>query len=99
MVDARESQNKRRITWVTGNPLSLTLDSATWIETTRVLRAEGWEVTLVSEGVGGRETVQGLEVYTLHRANIYFLGRALFHLSMIRYLFFSCSTRRRIPTA
>ena len=93
MVDTRESQNKRRITWVTGNPLSLTLDAATWIETTRVLREEGWEVTLLSEGAGGRETVQGLEVHTLHRANIYFLGRVLFHLYMIRYLF---QSRKRI---
>lgn len=62
------------------------LDSATWIDTTRELRKQGMEVTLVAAGPEGKHLYNNVEVLNIPRPNIYMLGQVLFHLNVLRYL-------------
>ncbi|MEZ4515569.1 MAG: glycosyltransferase family 4 protein [Chloroflexota bacterium] len=63
------------------------LDSATWVDTTRELRAQGMDVTLVTAGPAGPHKYDGVEVLNIPRPNVYLLGQVLFHLNILRYLF------------
>lgn len=74
-----------RLAWV--SPLTpWKLDSVTWLATTQELRRQGMEVTLLAAGPPGPSTYQGVEVFNIERPEIYFFGRLLFHLRLLRYL-------------
>lgn len=74
------------LVWLyTGNPAE-TLDAATWLETTRELRASGWRVTLIVEGEHKSKTVRGVEVIGLRRPRVYFFGQVVFHSRFLREL-------------
>lgn len=62
-----------------------TLDAATWLETTRELKALGWQVTLVVVGdTTGWEDIQGIRVYSIERPQVYLLGLHRFHMEFLR---------------
>jgi glycosyltransferase involved in cell wall biosynthesis len=78
------ANERPHLIWAFPGPLEQALDSVTWIETTRELRALGWRVTLVSadEVATMREVaLQGLPV-----GNTYFLRQLRYHLGLVRYL-------------
>lgn len=62
------------------------LDSATWVDTTRELRKQGMDVTLVTAGPAGPHEYNGVEVLNVPRPNVYLLGQVLFHFNVLRYL-------------
>ena len=75
------------LVWVYPDSLSERLDSATWIETTRELYRLGWTVTLLTrDPAPGRQTIRGVEVFSLKSRDIYLLGQLLFHLKVISYV-------------
>ncbi|WP_374686572.1 glycosyltransferase [Promineifilum sp.] len=74
-----------RLAWV--SPLTpWKLDSVTWLDTTRELRRLGMDVTLLAAGRAGPANYRGIEVLNIPRPETYFIGRALFHLRLLRYL-------------
>lgn len=75
--------------WVYTESPETALDAATWLETTRELRARGWRVTLVTptdRAHGGDRTVRGVTVTYVPRPDIYFLRQILFHWILLRRL-------------
>lgn len=76
-----------RVVWVSGRPIGTALDSATWLETTRELRGQGWPISLMGEGPAGTHDVQGVKVQCLPKPDVYGLGYVLFHLRLWRFLF------------
>ena len=74
------------VAWSHAAPLATSLDSATWLETTRELRKSGWRVTLISQGPAGQHTIRGVEVYCLPHSQRYAFGTFEFHLRLIRFL-------------
>ncbi len=74
-----------RLAWV--SPVTATkLDSATWLDTTRELRRQGVDVTLITVGPPGKHVYRGIEVLNVPRPSIYLLGQVIFHLHVLRYL-------------
>lgn len=74
------------VLWVSARPIASALDSATWLETTRELRARGWPITLLAEGPAGDHCIQGVDVTCLPKPHLYGLGYAVFHLRLWRFL-------------
>lgn len=73
------------VLWIQAAPLAKALDSATWLDTTMVLRDAGWRIQLVCEGdFTGSQMVKGVEVMCLKRPALYLLGTVVFHLAVIR---------------
>jgi glycosyltransferase involved in cell wall biosynthesis len=74
-----------RLAWV--SPVTATkLDAATWLDTTRELRRQGVDVTLITVGPAGKHAYRGIEVLNVPRPSIYLLGQVIFHLHVLRYL-------------
>jgi glycosyltransferase involved in cell wall biosynthesis len=82
----RPQRKENRLLWVYTEDVKTTLDSATWLETTRELRALGWQVTLLSATEAGIQEVRGVEVYGIPKPNVYLLRQVLFHVQVIRLL-------------
>ncbi|CUS03414.2 protein of unknown function [Candidatus Promineifilum breve] len=77
--------DRLRVAWV--SPVtSDKLDSATWVDTTRELRRQGVDVTLITIGPAGKHSYRGVEVLNIPRPSVYLLGQMLFHLNVLRYL-------------
>jgi glycosyltransferase involved in cell wall biosynthesis len=77
--------SRLRLAWV--SPVTAEkLDSATWIDTTRELRRQDVDVTLITVGPAGKHAYRGVEVLNVPRPAIYLLGQVLFHLNVLRYL-------------
>lgn len=77
---------KPNVVWVSGTNLESELGAASWLETTKVLRDLGWNVTLISEGSEGWRTIRGIQVYCVRRSRHYFLGSVAVNLSILRYV-------------
>ena len=85
MNEMQPADNRLRLAWV--SPVtSAKLDSATWIDTTRELRRQGVDVTLITIGPAGKQSYRGVEVLNISRPSIYLLGQVLFHLGVLRFL-------------
>lgn len=86
MTNEHQSSGDRlRVAWV--SPVTPDkLDSATWVDTTRELRRQGVDVTLITIGPAGKQSYRGVEVLNIPRPKVYLLGQALFHLGVLRYL-------------
>jgi glycosyltransferase involved in cell wall biosynthesis len=85
MTDYIPHTAQPRLLWV--SPITPSkLDSATWVDTTRELRQQGMDVTLVAAGPAGTTQYNGVEVLNIPRPNVYLLGQVLFHLNVLRYL-------------
>ena len=82
----KEAPTRSRILWIAGSDLSIELDAATWLETTRVLMNLGWDVTLISEGADGWQLINDMRVYCISRPSFYFIGSMLLHLRLLRYV-------------
>ena len=81
----QSSGDRLRVAWV--SPVTPDkLDSATWVDTTRELRRQGVDVTLITIGPAGKQSYRGVEVLNIPRPKVYLLGQALFHLGVLRYL-------------
>lgn len=77
--------DRLRVAWV--SPVTPDkLDSATWVDTTRELRRQGVDVTLITIGPAGKQSYRGVEVLNIPRPSVYLLGQVLFHLGVLRYL-------------
>lgn len=59
----------------------------TWLNTTRELRAQGVEVTLITMGPENDQPYPGVEVLSIPKPEIYFMGQALYHLNALRHIF------------
>ncbi len=75
-----------RMVWVSTITPSVTMDEATWIDTTRELGELGWRVTLIGRGEDGIHHVRGVDMLCLSNPRVYFLGQFLFHLRVIMFL-------------
>ena len=73
--------------WVYTQPPAATLDSVTWLETTRELRTLGWNVTLVAPGDAGPATIGGVDVLLVARPARYVTGQLVFHARVARVIF------------
>lgn len=83
--DHSPNADRLRVAWV--SPLTPDkLDSATWVDTTRELRRQGVDVTLITIGPAGKQSYRGVEVLNIPRPKVYLLGQVLFHLGLLRYL-------------
>lgn len=77
--------DRLRVAWV--SPVTPgKLDLATWVETTRELRRQGVDVTLITIGPAGKHSYHGVEVLNIPRPSVYLLGQVLFHMGVLRYL-------------
>ncbi len=84
-MNEQPARERLRLAWV--SPLTpWKLDSVTWLATTRELRRQGMEVTLLAAGPPGRQTYGDVEVFNIERPEVYFIGRLLFHLRLLRFL-------------
>lgn len=68
------------LVWVYPVPVATALDSATWLQTTHVLRTLGWQVTLVAKGPTGQHTINGVQVTCVSTPAKYLLNNVMFHL-------------------
>lgn len=71
---------KLNAVWVSTIDPSVTMDAATWIDTTRELRRLGWNVTLICTGPDGQYEFRGVEYTAISVPQVYFMGKVLFHL-------------------
>lgn len=86
MMEEKHSPDERiRLAWVSTVSAN-TLDAATWIDTTRELRRQGVDVTLILTGPSGKKTYRGVEVININRPTIYFLGQVIFYLRVLAFL-------------
>ena len=80
-------KRKPHLIWVCPMTLASKLDAATWLETTRELRREGWEVTLVTPAKDdGPQTIRGIEVYGITVPRICFPKIVIFHWRFWKFL-------------
>jgi glycosyltransferase involved in cell wall biosynthesis len=85
MNDSAPGGGRLRLAWV--SPLTpWKLDSVAWLDTTRELRRQGMDVTLLAAGPPEQQSYRGIEVTNIPRPETYFIGRLLFHLRLLRYL-------------
>lgn len=82
----------RYVVWVSSVHPEKTLDAATWLETAVHLRTLGWRVSLICEGEQHQRAVRGIEIDCLPRPQLYFWGRLIYHLSILKFLWQRWST-------
>lgn len=83
--ETQPAGDRLRVAWI--SPVTPDkLDSATWVDTTRELRRQGVDVTLITIGPAGKHSYRGVEVLNIPRPAIYLLGQAIFHLGVLRFL-------------
>lgn len=74
------------LVWVSSIKPDLTMDAATWLDTTAELRALGWQVTLLAVGPRSLTAVRGIQVRCLPWPKRYILGPLIYHLNVILFL-------------
>ena len=79
-------ESSPHLVWVSTITPNVTMDEATWLDTTRELRRQGWKVTLIGRGDDGIQVVRGVEVLCVSNPQIYFVGKLLYHLRIIQIL-------------
>ncbi len=80
------ADDRIRLAWVSTVSAN-TLDATTWIDTTRELRRQGVDVTLIIDGrPSGRQVYQGVETIHITRPSIYFFGQVVYYLRVLRLL-------------
>ncbi len=80
------NSSKRKLLWVTTGHLEKSLDSATWLDTSRELDQFGWEVTLIVVGNDAPMIVRGARVHSIPRPEIYLLRQFIFHARVLAYV-------------
>jgi glycosyltransferase involved in cell wall biosynthesis len=74
------------LVWIFPGRLDASLDGATWLKTTHELRKLGWNVTLISAGEDGYQTIRGVSVYCISTPEIFFIRQFIFHLKLLFFL-------------
>lgn len=74
----------RHLLWVYPGSLTEALDSATWLETTRELRQQGWQVTLIAVGPAGIQVIGGVEVLGVPKPDLYLVRQLVYHVGVLR---------------
>lgn len=77
---------KRKLLWVTTGQIEKSLDSATWLDTSREMERFGWEVTLIVVGNDAPRMVRGARVHSIPRPEIYLLRQFIFHARVLAYI-------------
>ncbi len=80
------SARGRHLVWVYTQALSEQLDAATWLETTRHLRAMGWRVTLITADPQSVRSCSGVPVLPMKKPDTYFVGQAAFHARVVHWI-------------
>jgi len=83
----KNNQKSISILWVYAGNLSTALNKATWISTTKALRRFGCDVSLLSNEENGKKSIEGVEVECFSSSNVYFLGKLIYHLKVIKVIF------------
>lgn len=87
IVDDMPGHPRPVIYWIADNDLSQSLHAGTWLETTRHLRAMGWNLQLLSPSPRhGEREVRGVKVRFFRKPMIYFVQQMLFHLKVWRWI-------------
>ncbi len=77
----------RKLLWVaSGNP-EKSLDSATWLDTSRELNRSGWDVTLIVVGDNETKMLKGVQIYSITRPEIYLMRQFVFHARALSYIY------------
>jgi glycosyltransferase involved in cell wall biosynthesis len=75
---------KLSLLWVAGGgTLDKSLDSATWLNTSKELSQLGWQVTLVAIGRAKEESFHGVQIIRIPRPEIYLLRQIIFHIQVL----------------
>jgi glycosyltransferase involved in cell wall biosynthesis len=77
---------QRHLLWVFPGKLADALDSATWLQTTKHLRALGWQVTLVCVGPAEQQAINGVAVTSIPSIDRFFLRSVGFHCRLLRLI-------------
>lgn len=72
------------IVWIFPGSLHINLDASTWLETTRQLRKAGCQVVLIHAGPRDVKELQGVEVTSIPKPNVYLVRQAIFHFRVYR---------------
>lgn len=86
LINNHEPKHSLHLVWITTKSLAMSLDAATWLETTRELGRLGWQVTLINAGSSGWNMISGVRTYGIWQPRIYLLGKILFHLKLLLLL-------------
>lgn len=77
----------RKLLWLApGNP-EKSLDSATWLDTSRELNRSGWDVTLIAVGDNKKKMLKGIQLYSISRPEIYLMRQFVFHARALSYIY------------
>lgn len=79
------SKNKRdKLIWISTINPEATLDSSTWLDTSRELQRLGWDVLLLGKGRQGVHQQKGASIECFSVPNVYLFGQLLFFAKIIR---------------
>lgn len=77
---------KVNILWVNTGSLERSLDSATWLDTSKELCQLGWDVTLIAVGSAKPQTFYGVNILHIPRPEIYLLRQLIFHARVLAFV-------------
>lgn len=77
----------RNLLWVAPGDPEKSLDSATWLDTSRELNHSGWNVTLLAVGDGNSKILKDVRVHGIPRPEIYLVRQLFFHVRVLSYIY------------
>lgn len=77
----------RNLLWVAPGDPEKSLDSATWLDTSRELNHSGWDVTLLAVGDGSPKILKDVRVHGIPRPEIYLVRQLFFHVRVLSYIY------------
>ena len=77
---------KHNLLWVSTGSLEKSLDSATWLDTSKELCHSGWQVTLIVVGTANPQSFHGVEILSIPRPEIYLLRQLIFHARVFAFI-------------
>ncbi len=79
MISREPPEKNPHLVWVYPQDLRNELSASARLETTREMRRLGWRVTFIAAGRRGRQTIQGVEITTIPKPDLYLFGKLVFH--------------------
>jgi glycosyltransferase involved in cell wall biosynthesis len=80
----------KTIYWVYPGSLEKTLDRATWLEMAKELKAEGWDIKLISSDENQKwifeQNQKGISIISFTKPNAYLVGILIYHLRVSFFL-------------
>jgi len=77
---------KHNLLWVSTGSLEKSLDSATWLDTSKELCHSGWQVTLIVVGTANPQSFHEVEILSIPRPEIYLLRQLIFHVRVFAFI-------------